>query len=132
MTDPGQPSYWTTYIISTLATVVGSMITAILFLAKLIESKYVTEIKDLKMCLTNLETKYDKKLDEQEVKLADQKQETDNCQTERQELAVKVARLESESDNLRRLAQSSEMRSMGRADLLKEQIKGLESKIEKH
>lgn len=124
MTDPGQPSDWTTYIITTLVTVVGSMITAILFLAKLIESKYVTEIKDLKLCLTNLEIKYDKKLDSQELA-------TEECVKDRQDLAVKVARLESTSNNLQRLAESSEMKSMNRADLIKEQIKELEEKIEK-
>lgn len=128
MTDPGQPSDWTTYIITTLITVVGSMITAILFLAKLIESKYVTDIKDLKLCLTNLEIKYDNKLELQETALTQQKLETEECLKDRQDLAVKVAKLESASEWLRKLAHTSEMKSMDRSDLIKARLDELEHK----
>ena len=128
MTD--QHSDWTVYIITTLVTAVGSMVTAILFLAKLIETKYVTEIKELKALFINLEIKYDKKLNSQENDLTQQRIETEECLKDRQELAIKVARLESTSNNLQKLARSSELKSMNRADLIKEQIKELEEKIE--
>lgn len=127
MSDPA--SDWSTYIITTLITAVGSMVGAIIFLAKIIETKFVTEIRDLKKCLTDLEVKYDKKLKAQEEAFAEQKLETENCLKDRQELAVKVARLESTSDNLQRLARSSEMKSMNRSDLIREQIKELEEKV---
>lgn len=128
MTD--QHSDWTAYIITTLVTAVGSMIGAIVFLAKLIETKYVIEIKELKALFVNLEIKYDKKLNSQENDLTQQRIETEECLKDRQELAIKVAKLESTSNNLQKLARSSELKSMNRADLIKEQIKELEEKIE--
>lgn len=98
------------------------MIATVVFLTKLIESKYIQEIRELKTTFSTFETKA-------EVKMVQLEDESRICQQDRFKLAVRVAQLESTSNNLERLTKSSEMKSMDRADLIKEQIKELEEKI---
>lgn len=126
MTD--QHSDWTAYIITTLVTAVGSMIGAIVFLAKLIETKYVTEIKELKGLFINLEITRKSELDNQETKIEEQKIITTKCQEDREALAIRVARLESESNYLKQTAQSNEINSMKQTDLIKTRLEELENK----
>lgn len=126
MTD--QHSDWTAYIITTLVTAVGSMIGAIVFLAKLIETKYVTEIKELKVLFINLEITRKSELANQETKIEEQKIITTKCQEDREALAIRIARLESESNYLKQTAQSNEINSMKRTDLIKTRLEELENK----
>ena len=126
MTD--QHSDWTAYIITTLVTAVGSMIGAIVFLAKLIETKYVTEIKELKALFINLEITRKSELANQETKIEEQKIITTKCQEDREALAIRIARLESESNYLKQTAQSNEINSMKRTDLIKTRLEELENK----
>ena len=81
---------WTTYIITTLVTAVGSMIAAIIALAKVIETKYVTEIKELKVHYAASEIKT-------ELEISQIREASDKCEKDREELAIRLARLETKS-----------------------------------
>lgn len=122
------PVDWTTYIITTLITALGSVVGAIVFLAKIIENRYVEEIKALKLLFINSEISHNAEMLVQKAEILEGKADAAKCQKEREELAIRVARLESVSDNLKKLARSSEMKSIDRADLIKARLEELESK----
>ena len=119
---PNESTDWTNWIITSILGALSTMIATVVFLTKLIESKYIQEIRELKTTFSTFETKA-------EVKMVQLEDESRICQQDRFKLAVRVAQLESTSNNLERLTKSSEMKSMDRADLIKEQIKELEEKI---
>lgn len=108
---------WTTYIITTLVTAVGSMIAAIITLTKIIESKYVKEIAELKAHSALLELKTDTEINQ----LKGLYMESEN---RREDLAVKLARLEAKSDMLERKSVTCERKS----EQVKTRLDELESK----
>ena len=102
MADPSTD--WTTYIITTLITAVGSMIAAVIALAKIIETKYVREITELKAQSAVCATKTD-------VEILQLKKLYAESENKREDLAIKLARLETKSDILERKAFNTEIRS---------------------
>lgn len=52
------PQDWTTWIVTTLLAAVTTMVGTVVFLAKLIESRYTTEIKELKSGLLDMAVKH--------------------------------------------------------------------------
>lgn len=58
MTEQTPPD-WTAWIVSTLLASVTAMVSTIVFLAKLIESKYLTEIRTLSTKVDLLEKKHE-------------------------------------------------------------------------
>lgn len=85
------------YIITTLVTAIGSAIGTILFLAKIIESKYVSEIKEIKAMYEATEISHKEEMTEQKKEISVLKIEAALCQKNREELAIRVARLEAKS-----------------------------------
>ena len=91
---------WTNYIITTLVTAIGSAIGAILFLAKMIETKYVLEIKGIQAANEAAQTRHEKEMTEQKQEIQRQKIESALCQKNREELAIRIASLEANSRRL--------------------------------
>ena len=85
MTD--QPDNWTTWIISTTMAALSTMIGTVVFLARMIESKYTSEIRDLKSEFKDYKTYADNDRHELLIK-------SDECQKDRYSLAIRVAQLE--------------------------------------
>jgi len=69
---------WPTWIITTIMAALTTMIGTVVFLAKLIESKYVTEIRDLKTEMTDMSVKHE------------------DCLQKHHEAELRLARLESQ------------------------------------
>lgn len=75
MTGPGGED-WTTWIIGTAGTIVATLIGTVVTLTKYIEGKYRAEVDRLNQQCERLEAK------------------SDECQSDREELRVQIARLE--------------------------------------
>jgi len=69
---------WTTWIITTIMAALTTMIGTVVFLAKLIESKYVIEIRELKMEMNEMIVKHE------------------DCLQKHHEAELRLARLESQ------------------------------------
>lgn len=82
-----QPDNWTTWIISTIMAALSTMVATVVFLARMIESKYTTEIRDLKLELKEYKVYADNDRHELLVK-------SEECQKDRYSLAIRVAQLE--------------------------------------
>ena len=75
---------WATWIISTIMAALSTMIATVVFLARMIESKYTTEIKELKEELKSLKTESESQINKILIKC-------EECQKDRQSLAIRVA-----------------------------------------
>lgn len=53
------PNDWTNWIVTTLAAVISTVVGTVVFLVKFIESRFTTEIAELKKLVTELNTKLD-------------------------------------------------------------------------
>lgn len=78
---------WSAWIITTLLAVVSTMVGTVIFLAKLIEGKYRAEIADLKNSFATLKNETAEAYNKLYI-------ETVKCREDREQLAVKAARLE--------------------------------------
>lgn len=84
---------WTTWIITSIMGALTTVIATVVFLAKLIETKYVQEIRELKDAFSSFEKKA-------EVKMEHLEEESRICQQDRFKLAVRVAQLEATTKDL--------------------------------
>lgn len=80
---------WTTWIITTLLAGVTTMVGTIVFLAKLIESKYVREVSDLSKAL--IQTNLDHKAEIQSII-----EKHEDCLRKHHEAELRFVRLESQ------------------------------------
>jgi hypothetical protein len=78
---------WSNWIITTLFAALSTMIGTVVALAKMIESKYVQEIRDLKNELTKFESR-------SSSEIATLKEDSRACQEDRFKLSARVAQLE--------------------------------------
>lgn len=82
------PNDWSTWIITTIMAALTTMIGTVVALARIIESKYQSEIKDLKADFVDYKSFAANER-------ATMKVETEKCLADRMQLAIRVAQLES-------------------------------------
>jgi hypothetical protein len=85
------PDDWTAWIITTIMAALSTMVGTVIFLAKLIESKYVSEIRDLKNDFKDYKIFADKERQELTVKHA-------QCMEDHYEAKIRLARLETQME----------------------------------